>query len=145
MLSRIVKNSLSILSAISQGSFISLLALSLKSLALSFLIHFIILRAYFNTSSKPRSTKYFVLLYLIYLKTNLYLLSALNRAEEERDGNYRVREITTHLLGEIAGELVGEEVDEVVESLVGRVLSVELEEETDPLRAVGKGIGKALG
>ena len=38
----------------------------------------------------------------------MYLFSALSRAEEERDGTYRARELTTHLIGEISGELVGD-------------------------------------
>ena len=69
----------------------------------------------------------------------MYLFSALSGAEEERDRIYYAREFTTHLLGELARELVG---DELVENLVGGVLGVETEEETDPLRGVGKGIGK---
>ena len=62
-LSAVSQHSLSSL-AVSQRSFISLLGLSQKCLALSFLIQFIILRAYFITvtSSKQQSTKYFVLL-----------------------------------------------------------------------------------
>merc|ERR1711971_264530 len=71
-------------------------------------------------------------------------LSRADDGEEERDANYRAREIATHLIGEIIGEVVGENVDELVEMLVGRELGVEVEEERnpDPLHGVGKGIGK---
>ena len=74
-LSAVSQQSLSNLLEVSQRSFSSLLALSLKSHALSLLIHFIILRAYFISLSKQRSTKYFVLLhgwvYILILTTKL--------------------------------------------------------------------------
>ena len=59
----VCQQSVSSLSEVSQRSFSSLLALSLKSLALSSHIHFIILRAYFITSSAEHKILCLVLLH----------------------------------------------------------------------------------